>query len=278
MIKILKIKCPDSIGLISKISNLLAQKNINIVRLNEFVEPDENYFFCRAEIESKTEIKNDLVSALSYLLGEKAQISLNNLNNKKVLIYATKEPHCLGDLLLRAHSKSLNIDVQAVLSNHNSLRDLVEKFDVPYHHVPHQGLDHEQHSQKMQETSLQYDFDYIILAKYMRILPNSFVDFFQNQVINIHHSFLPAFIGANPYKQAHQRGVKIIGATSHFVTSQLDEGPIIEQDILHIDHRYNANELSKLGKDIEQIVLAQAVKYVVEERVFVHKNKTIVFK
>jgi formyltetrahydrofolate deformylase len=205
-------------------------------------------------------------------------VNLIEMKKKKIVILATKEAHCIGDLLLRAKSDSLNIEIQSVLANHEDLGDLTSKFDIPFHFIDHKNLAREEHAKLMMDQIDKYDPDYIVLAKYMRFLPENFVSKYKNKIINIHHSFLPAFIGAKPYEQAYKRGVKIIGATSHFVTIDLDEGPIIEQNVLHIDHSYNAQELGALGKDVEQLVLSKALKYITEDRVFVHENKTIVFK
>lgn len=275
--KILKVKSKDQVGIISKISTVLFKNNINIIKLDEYVEPSEKHFFCRAEIEGD-DSKINLLEEISKALGKEASVELSELKKKSVVILATKESHCLGDLLLRANSNSLNIDICAVIANYDSLKPLTEKFERPFHFVSHENLTREDHAQKLKTIIDEYNPDYIVLAKYMRILPKSFVDNYKNKIVNIHHSFLPAFIGANPYLQAFERGVKVIGATSHFVTADLDEGPIIEQDVLHINHSYNAKELSDLGKDVEQLVLSKAIKYISEDRVFVHKNKTVVFK
>jgi formyltetrahydrofolate deformylase len=275
--KILKVKCIDQIGIISKISTVLFKNKINIIKLNEYVEPLHNSFFFRAEIEgdaSSIEIKD----AIAKELGPKTIIEVSELKKKKVVIMGTSQPHCLGDLLLREKSDSLNIEIQCVIANQKSLQDLTEKFNKPFKFIDHKNISREEHAEKMMAVIDKHNPDYIILAKYMRFLPLNFVEKYKNKIINIHHSFLPAFIGANPYKQAFERGVKIIGATSHFVTIDLDEGPIIDQNILHIDHSYSAKELSNLGRDVEQLVLSKAVKYVCEDRVFVHENKTVVFK
>jgi formyltetrahydrofolate deformylase len=264
-------------GIISKISTVLFKNKINIIKLNEYVEPLHNSFFFRAEIEGDTSsIK--IKEAIEKELGPKTVIEVSELKKKKVVIMGTSQPHCLGDLLLREKSDSLNIEIQCVIANQKSLQDLTEKFNKPFKFIDHQNISREEHAEQMMIEIDKHNPDYIILAKYMRFLPSNFVDRYKNKIINIHHSFLPAFIGANPYKQAFERGVKIIGATSHFVTIDLDEGPIIEQSILHIDHSYSAKELSNLGRDVEQLVLSKAVKYVSEDRVFVHENKTVVFK
>ncbi len=275
--KILKIKCLDQVGLISKISTVLFENGINMLRVNEYVDPASNFFFFRAEVEGD-DSNIDLRKTIASSLQDDAKVDLVEMKKKKVVILATKEPHCIGDLLLRAKSNSLNIEIQSVIANHDDLQDLSSKFDIPFHFIDHKEVSREEHAELMMKKVDEYNPDYIILAKYMRFLPENFVSKYENRIINIHHSFLPAFIGAKPYEQAYKRGVKIIGATSHFVTINLDEGPIIEQNVLHIDHSYNSQELSTLGKDVEQLVLSKALKYVTEDRVFVHQNKTIVFK
>jgi formyltetrahydrofolate deformylase len=188
----------------------------------------------------------------------------------------TKESHALGDLLIRHKAGELNANILAVIGNHTDLKDLVERFDIPFFLVSAEGLSREDHEKKISQIIDTFSFDYIVLAKYMRILTSSFVRRYSYKLINIHHSFLPAFVGANPYKQAYERGVKIIGATAHFVTDQLDEGPIIAQDVIPVDHRFSWKEMQKAGRDVEKIVLSRAVSLLLDDRVFVYHNKTII--
>ena len=206
--------------------------------------------------------------------------SINVITPKKknIILMATKESHALGDILMRYEADELDANILAVISNYDDLRDLVERFGITYHHVSHEGLDRAEHENKVLELLAQFeDIDYVVLAKYMRILTPRFVEEYNNKIINIHHSFLPAFIGANPYKQAYDRGVKIIGATAHFVNNNLDEGPIIAQDIRHIDHAFDWKDMQRLGKDVEKIVLSRALKLALEDRIFVYANKTVIF-
>jgi formyltetrahydrofolate deformylase len=170
----------------------------------------------------------------------------------------------------------LKISIKAVISNHNTLKNLVDKFNIPFHFVSANDLSREEHEQKIIQIINQYDYDIIVLAKYMRILTSDFVETFKNKILNIHHSFLPAFIGANPYKQAFNRGVKIIGATSHLVTNDLDEGPIIAQDIVRIDHTYSWEDMRDAGRNVEKVVLSNALDLLLEDRVFVYNNKTVI--
>jgi formyltetrahydrofolate deformylase len=171
----------------------------------------------------------------------------------------------------------LGADIECVIANHDTLRDLVERFDIPFHYIPAEDMSREDHEDKVMQQIDQYEFDYIVLAKYMRILTPNFVKAYPQQIINIHHSFLPAFIGANPYKQAYERGVKIIGATAHFVTDDLDEGPIIPQDVIPVNHRFSWKDMQRAGRDGEKIVLSRALSLVLQDRVFVNGNKTVIF-
>lgn len=190
----------------------------------------------------------------------------------------TKESHCLGDILIRYEAGELDANIIGVVSNYDLLKPLVEKFDIPYYCVSHEGLDREEHEAKVLECLSQFeDIDYIVLAKYMRILTPNFVNAYQDRIINIHHSFLPSFIGANPYKQAYERGVKIIGATAHFVNNDLDEGPIISQDVINVNHDHSWKDMQRSGRDVEKITLSRALKLALEDRIFVYKNKTVIF-
>ncbi|HQP48121.1 MAG TPA: formyltetrahydrofolate deformylase, partial [Spirochaetota bacterium] len=246
------------------------------VRNNEFVNPETKHFFMRTEFSgefARTAVIGDLIKELP----EDVRISLGGKKKKKIVLLATKEHHCLGDLLLRNEFDRINAEILAVISNHELLRSLTERFGIPYHFVPHEGLSREGHEEIMLEVIDGYKPEFLVLAKYMRILTPEFVRRFPNRIINIHHSFLPAFIGANPYKQAYTRGVKIIGATAHFVNTSLDEGPIIHQSIIPVDHTHSVNDMMQAGKDVEKTVLARALNLVFDERVFVDGNKTVIF-
>jgi formyltetrahydrofolate deformylase len=273
---ILLIACSDRTGLIFQITGVLFRNNLNIISNAEYVDKDANGFFMRTEF-SGTVDKPALLRELKALLPDNAFIQLNPRRKKNIVLLATKESHCLGDLLLRNYSNELNANVQAVISNYNDLRSLTEKFGIKYHFVDHTGISREDHEKKVQETISLYDPEYLVLAKYMRILSSEFTAPFPDRIINIHHSFLPAFIGARPYEQAYNRGVKIIGATAHFVNENLDEGPIIAQSVIPVDHSHSATDMAQAGRDVEKIVLARALKLVLEERVFVSRNKTIIF-
>jgi len=273
---ILKVSCDDRKGLVHKTSGVLYERDFNMVENAEFVDSESQRFFMRSEVVGEVE-SDKLMADLRRILPENAQISFRPKTKKRIVILATKEYHCLGDLFLQAYFGDLEAEILAVISNHDSLRGLVEKFGIPYHFVSHQNISRLEHEAQITEVIKLYQPEYLVLAKYMRILSPDFVMPYNNRIINIHHSFLPAFIGANPYRQAFERGVKIIGATAHFVSNELDEGPIIKQNITEVNHQKNTKALSKAGKDLEKVVLANALKLVFDERVFVHGNKTVIF-
>ena len=273
--KTLLTHCSDAPGLIAKITNICYKHQLNIIHNNEFVDYTTGHFFMRTELEG---IFNDetLLLDLDQALPSGTKRSLVSSSRKKVVILVTKEAHCLGDILIKAYDGSLDIEIAAVIGNYDTLQNLTEKFDIPYHHVSHEGLSREEHEAKMLEVIEQYGAEYLVLAKYMRVLTPSFVERYHHRILNIHHSFLPAFIGAKPYQQAYDRGVKIIGATAHFVTNDLDEGPIIKQDVIPVDHNFSAASMAQAGRDVEKNVLSKALAKVVNDHVFVHGNKTVI--
>ncbi len=273
------IQCIDKVGLVAAISGLMEKEKINIISMREHVDTTENLFFARLELlpAPKTDPQM-LYLALQQILPVDALIKINPNPQKKIVVLVTKEYHCLGDILLRHQFKTLGATVQAVVGNHLVLHDICSKFNVPFHYVSHENKTKEDFEAELLQTIHQYPLDYLVLAKFMRILSPSFVAQFTHNIINIHHSFLPAFIGANPYKQAYERGVKIIGATAHFVTNALDEGPIIVQQVAPINHSYSVTDMVRTGKEIEKNTLAKALQMVLEDRVFVYNNKTVVFE
>lgn len=274
---VILIQCRDRVGLVASIATVMAQRNINIVSMREHVDTVANRFFARLVSEDhdgSVVLLNDLKAALP----EDASISVNPEPEKKIILLVTKEYHCLSDTLIRNHFKTLGASVQCVIGNHDVLQNICSRFEVPFHLVSHENRSKGSFESELQEVIRQYPYDYLVLAKFMRILSPEFVRQFPMRIINIHHSFLPAFIGANPYRQAYMRGVKLIGATAHFVTNDLDEGPIIEQQIIHVNHTYTAADMVNAGKEIETAVLARALKMVFEDRVFVYNNKTVVFE
>jgi formyltetrahydrofolate deformylase len=278
MAHLLLIQCPDERGLIYQITGVLYRHGLNILRNSEFVERDGNVFFMRTEFELTPEVTAAaLLAELRAKLPAAADIRLTDNRKKNIVLLVTKEHHCLSELLVRHAFGELNANILGVISNHEVLGELTRKFDLPFHYLPHEGHSRTTHEAEVLALLATYAPDYVVLAKYMRILSPEFVAPYANRLINIHHSFLPAFVGASPYAQAYARGVKIIGATAHFVNEQLDQGPIIAQSVIPIDHTQSARELAQAGRDVEKIVLARALKLVLEEQVFVHRNKTIIF-
>lgn len=273
---ILLIACNDRKGLVYTITKILYEHQLNIVSNGEFVEKETNSFFMRTEFAGVID-QNETVKELQEVLPEGAFIQLVRKRKKDVILLATKESHCVGDLLIRHYSNALPVNILSVISNHDALRELSGKFNIPFHHVPHEDRTRDAHEAALIEVIKSYDPEYLVLAKYMRILSQDFIARFPNRIIDIHHSFLPAFVGARPYERAYRRGVKIIGATAHFVDEHLDEGPIIAQNVIPVSHSHSASDMAQAGKDVEKIVLAKALKLVVEERVFVSANKTIIF-
>lgn len=270
------IQCRDRIGLVAGISGLLSGKNINILSMREYVDTESNSFFARVVLEQYHDPKI-LFDELSAVLPADAQIKISVAPEKKIIVLVSKEYHCLSDILIRNHFKTLGAEVQCVIGNHEVLRDICERFEVPFYVVSHENKSKDIFEQDLLGLIKNQDYDYIVLAKFMRILSPQFVALFPIQIVNIHHSFLPAFVGANPYKQAYKRGVKIIGATAHFVSNELDEGPIIEQQIIPVDHTHTTTDMVRAGKEIEKAVLAKALTMLFEDRVFVYNNKTVVF-
>lgn len=285
---------PDRKGLIYHVTGVLFRHNLNIIHNDEYVSPSGR-FFMRTEFEAgpasgtldSAALLHELQTTIPASLqgagagGEPAQPSgitfrLNPKRKKNIVVMVTKEHHCLGELLIRYAFDELDADILAVVSNYNVLQPLVSKFGIPFHYISHEGRSREEHEEAILRTLSIYEPEYLVLAKYMRVLTPGFVDHYPNRIINIHHSFLPAFIGANPYRQAYERGVKIIGATAHFVNNDLDEGPIIAQNVKEVDHRHTAADMATEGKDVEKIVLSQALKLVFNDRVFISGNRAIV--
>lgn len=272
----IKITCKDEKGLVYRISEILLENGLNIIKNDEFVDNEKALFFMRTEVSGIAEPEK-VIDQLKKQLGD-CSIELSQNESKNVVVLVTKEHHCLADLLIRNQFKDLNFNIVAVVGNYENLRELTEQFNIPFIYIPAENITRAEHEEKIKTVLQDYNYDYLVLAKFMRILSPDFVKDFEGKIINIHHSFLPAFIGANPYKQAFERGVKIIGATAHFVTNDLDEGPIIYQDIIKVSHSKTAKDLAKIGKDVERIVLANALKLVFEDKVFIDGNKTIIFE
>lgn len=270
------IDCEDEKGLVYHISKVFFDQNLNIESNREFVDPENGRFFMRSVVTGEFDV-GELKHKLISVLPANANCRVVTPNRKKIVILATKESHAIGDILIRHSDGELDVDIVAVVANHDNLSNLVKRFDIPFIHISADNLSRDEHENMVIRALGEIDFDYIVLAKYMRILTPNFISLFDGKIINIHHSFLPAFIGANPYKQAYDRGVKIIGATAHFVTNDLDEGPIIAQDVVGVNHRLDWRDMQRAGRDVEKIVLSRALSLVLNDRVFLNGNKTIVF-
>ena len=277
--EIVLVDCPDEVGLIHRITGVLQARRLNIESNSEFVDTVARQFFFRAEVApADGPVPAEVVEAdLRRVLPPTARVRVTREGRRPIVVCATREPHCLGELLLLDAVGDLPGRIVGVVSNHDVLRDLVERFGVPFHHVPHEGVGREAHEAAVAAAIDAYAADYVVLARYMRVLSEPFVARYANRLVNIHHSFLPAFAGASPYRQAYARGVKLIGATAHFVTAELDDGPIIAQDVIAVDHSFTPERMAQAGRDVEKLVLARAVRLVLEERVFLHGRRTVVF-
>jgi len=276
---ILLIRCPDQHGLVARTAQFVAERNGNVVHADHHIDRSTGLFLMRMEWElDGFDVERDCIAdAFTPLAGQIGATWRLHFSDvvRRVAVWVSQQDHCLGDLILRQRAGELRCEIPMVISNHEVLADLCARFDIPFHHVPVvRGM--QAHERLQLDLLREHRIDTVVLAKYMQILSPSFLAEF-GEVINIHHSFLPAFAGANPYMQAFERGVKIIGATAHYVTDQLDAGPIIEQDTVRISHRDSVDDLIRKGKDLERVVLARAVRAHLEDRVLVHGNRTSVF-
>lgn len=272
---IIIIQCKDQIGLVADISQILSEAKLNIVSMREHVDKAESMFFMRLDVDGYAD-EGSLTESMRGILPEGALVHVNPVAEKRIVVLVTKEYHCLADILVRNNFGTLGATVVGVIGNHNILQKICDRFDVPFSLISYSDGSNDPEQEMINQIN-SYNPDYLILAKFMRILSPRFVASFADRIINIHHSFLPAFAGANPYRQAFERGVKLIGATAHFVTNDLDEGPIIAQQIIPVNHAFTVMDMVKSGKEIETAVLAKAMRLVFSDRVFVYKNKTVVF-
>ena len=277
----LVISCPDQVGIVARVSGFLAQYNGSILEANHHADLEQGWFFMRNEIKASSlpfaaEKLNELFAPIAEDLNMSVQVTDTGVK-KKIVLMCSKDSHCLADILNRWHSGDLDCDIPCVISNHDDLRSLVEWHGIPFFHVPVDPQDKQPHFSEVERIVADHKADSIVLARYMQILPENLCLNYPGNIINIHHSFLPSFIGARPYHQAHDRGVKLIGATCHYVTADLDAGPIIDQDVVRITHRDVVEDMVRLGKDCEKSVLARGLRWHLEDRVIVHGNKTVVF-
>lgn len=279
---ILRGVCPDSLGLVAKVSNFLNEHNLFIKESAHYGDPETQKFFMRVKVISP-EKNIDKIKFNERFKELAVEISMDwsfedAILNPKTSIFVSKYSHCLQDLLYRQSVNALKIDLKSVISNHPDLEKIVSDYGIPFHYVEVSKDSKEKAEAKMFDILNEDNIDLIILARYMQILSNDFCEKYYGKIINIHHSFLPSFKGAKPYHQAYSKGVKILGATAHYVTGELDEGPIIEQTVDRIDHTKSPEDMEIIGRDIESITLAKAVQYHSEQRVFLNNNKTVIFK
>jgi formyltetrahydrofolate deformylase len=273
--------CKDRVGIIAHVSGFIAEHRGWITEANYHTDVDSNWFFMRHVIAADSlpfgiEAFRSRFAECARELDLEWRIT-DSEAPKRVVVLASKQEHCLSELLYRWRSRDFNFDIVAVISNHDDLRGYVEFHGLPYHHIPMDSSDKTAAHAEIESLFQQYQGDVMVLARYMQILPAGLCEKYSGRIINIHHSFLPSFAGARPYHQAYERGVKLIGATSHYVTAELDAGPIIEQDVLRISHEASAEEMVRLGRDVEKLVLARALRYHVEDRVLIHGHRTVVF-
>ncbi len=279
---ILLAHCPDAKGILHAVTDFVLSNNGNIIKLDEHVDEDESHFFMRVQWElSDFNIPKEKIGEyFETLIGQKYEMKWElHLSSSKprVAIFVSKYPHCIYDLLSRYESKEWNIDIPLIISNHEKFQGLAERFGIPFHYFPI-SKDNKK-DQELKEIALikEHNIDLVILARYMQILSHQMTEAFPMSIINIHHSSLPAFAGANPYKAAFTRGVKFMGATAHYATVDLDEGPIIAQDVFPISHRDSISDMKRKGRDIEKIVLAKAVWAHLNHNVLIYKNRTVIF-
>jgi len=277
----LLISCPDRSGLVATVTDFIARNNGNILHLDQHVDAAENVFFMRVEWDlAQFSIPTDGVAGafqpIAALFNMTWEVRFS-WNVARMAIFVSKESHCLYDILSRWQSGEWQVEIPLIISNHPDLGTVAEKFGIAYHVLPVTKENKPEAEHAQIALVEQHRIDLIVLARYMQILSEGFVSRYPNRVINIHHSFLPAFAGAKPYQRAHSRGVKIIGATSHYVTAELDAGPIIEQEVIRVNHKDSVGDLIRKGKDVEKMVLSRAIRYHLQNQVLVYNNKTVIF-
>ncbi|WP_026950760.1 formyltetrahydrofolate deformylase [Algoriphagus mannitolivorans] len=279
---ILIVQCPDQKGIVAEVSRFLYAHQGNILEVDQHVDEEMGRFFMRAawELDSfalgKDEIASKFQEEVAYKFGMEFSLQFN-FPKPKMAIFVSKLSHCLFDILGRHHGGQLEVDIPLVISNHQDLRGIVEAFGIPFHHIPVTASTKEVAEAEQLRLLEEYEVNFVVLARYMQILSGNFINKFPNRIINIHHSFLPAFVGARPYHAAYERGVKIIGATAHYVTEELDAGPIIEQEVARVRHHNSVAELVQIGQDVEKVTLSKAIKYHVDRKVLAFRNKTVIF-
>ena len=276
----LVIACPDQVGIVGKVSTFIAMYGGNITESNHHLDRDAGWFFMRTEIQADS-LPFDLTQfrvafePIAREFGMRWHIS-DSAQPKRVVLLVSHEAHCLHDLLYRWQANELDCDIVGVIGNHDKLAEMAGWYHIPFYHIPVDKNNKEASFAAYEQKIAELNVDVIVLARYMKIMPPNLCKEYSGRMINIHHSFLPSFVGAKPYHQAYTRGVKLIGATCHYVTEDLDEGPIIEQDVIRVSHKHSIEDLQRLGRDVERNVLARGLRYHLQDRVIIHGNKTVV--
>lgn len=277
----LVLACPDRVGIVAMVSNFISSHGGSISDANQHSDSTTGWFFMRVEINAATlpfslEDFKAAFAPIAQSFNMDWEIS-DSAQPKRVILMASRDAHCLADLLYRYHEGELDCDIPCVISNHDDLRSMVEWHEIPFYHVPVDKNDKQPHFDEVSRLIREHEADTVVLARYMQILPSDICAEYAHRIINIHHSFLPSFAGAKPYHQAHERGVKLIGATCHYVTEELDAGPIIDQDVVRISHRDLPEDMVRLGRDVEKTVLSRGLRWHLEDKILVQGNKTVVF-
>jgi len=278
----LLLHCPDKPGILAEVTDFITVNKGNIIYLDQYVDHVENIFFMRIEWELKDFLvpQEKIEDYFATLYAQKYEMNFRlyfSDTKPRMAIFVSKMSHCLFDLLARYTAGEWNVEIPLIISNHPDLQHVAERFGIPFHLFPITKETKEEQEKKEMELLAKHKVNFIVLARYMQVISEKMIDAYPNRIINIHHSFLPAFVGAKPYHAAFERGVKIIGATSHYVTTELDAGPIIEQDVVRITHKDTVQDLVNKGKDLEKIVLSRAVQKHIERKVLAYKNKTVIF-
>mgnify|MGYP002931062593 FL=1 len=278
----LLLHCPDKPGILAEVTDFITVNKGNIIYLDQYVDHVENIFFMRIEWELKDFLvpQEKIEDYFATLYAQKYEMNFRlyfSDTKPRMAIFVSKMSHCLFDLLARYTAGEWNVEIPLIISNHPDLQHVAERFGIPFHLFPITKETKEEQEKKEMELLAKHKVNFIVLARYMQVISEKMINAYPNRIINIHHSFLPAFVGAKPYHAAFERGVKIIGATSHYVTTELDAGPIIEQDVVRITHKDTVQDLVNKGKDLEKIVLSRAVQKHIERKVLAYKNKTVIF-
>ena len=279
---VLLMHCPDQKGIIASVTEFIHQRNGNIIYIDQYVDRSQDAFFMRMMVEdsNKTIDFKTFKSDFALELGAAFQLKCDFYQEErlpKMAVFVSKYDHCLYDILSQQRSGKLNCEIPFIISNHKDLEGIAKQFEIPFYHIPVSKENKKEAEEKQLEILKQYQIDFIVLARYMQIVSSKLIDLYPSKIINIHHSFLPAFPGAKPYHSAFNRGVKIIGATSHYVTEELDAGPIIEQDIVRVSHEHDVKDLINKGQDLERMVLLRGLKLHCDRKIMVYNNKTVVF-